>query len=61
MRVSTFSRSFSKFSLGGVSEALARALRNARQDVRVFLPWTRELDTSSLGELVELLVGTDSE
>lgn len=38
-------------NLATVSESLAKALHGARQDVRVFLPWAKELDTSSLGAL----------
>jgi starch synthase len=40
-------------NLANVSESLARALHSARQDVRVFMPWTQDVDTSALGELVE--------
>ena len=40
-------------NLAGVAESLAKALRGANQDVRVHLPWTPDVDTSDLGELVE--------
>jgi len=34
-----------------VAESLALALREARQDVRVFLPWTLDTEIQALGEL----------
>lgn len=40
-------------NLAGVSESLAKALHDAKQDVRIFLPWTRDVDTSHLSELEE--------
>ncbi len=40
-------------NLSSASESLARALREARQDVRVFLPWTQDVETQALGELAE--------
>ena len=40
-------------NLAGVAESLALSLRSARQNVRVFLPWTSDVDTAQLGELVE--------
>ncbi len=40
-------------NLAGVAESLAKALHDARQDVRVFLPWTRDVESDLLGELVE--------
>ncbi|MBI5365326.1 MAG: glycogen synthase [Planctomycetes bacterium] len=38
-------------SLAEVSESLARTLRQEGADIRVFLPWTADLNTSSLAEL----------
>ncbi len=38
-------------NLAGVAEALSKALAGAGQDVRVFLPWTQDVDTDPLGEL----------
>ena len=43
-------------NLAGVSESLAKALHGSRQDVRVFLPWTRDVDPDALGELNERAV-----
>lgn len=43
-------------NLAAVAESLAKALASARQDVRVFLPWTRSVDTSELGEVTERAV-----
>ena len=40
-------------NLASVSQSLAQALQRARQDVRVFVPWTRDLETGDLGELAE--------
>ena len=40
-------------SLAGVSESLSQALLGARQDVRVFLPWTVNVFTDDMGELEE--------
>lgn len=40
-------------NLAGVSESLAKALLAARQDVRVMIPWTRDVETDELGELEE--------
>ncbi len=40
-------------NLAGVAESLANALLDARQDVRVFLPWTQDVETDQLGELRE--------
>lgn len=40
-------------NLASVSESLARSLHAARQDVRVFLPWTTDVETGPLGELRE--------
>ena len=40
-------------NLAGVAESLAKALHEAKQDVRVFLPWTKDLDSAPLGALVE--------
>ncbi len=40
-------------NLASASESLARALHDARQDVRVLLPWTQDVDTAPLGELRE--------
>ena len=40
-------------NLASVAESLAKALAQARQDVRVLIPWTRDLDTMALGELSE--------
>lgn len=40
-------------NLASVSESLAKALRALRQDVRLFLPWTKDVDTEVLGELIE--------
>jgi starch synthase len=42
-------------NLAGVAESLAVALQQSRQDVRVFLPWTRSVDTGPLGELDEIV------
>ena len=39
-------------NLAGVAESLGRALHTARQEVRVFLPWTRDVETAELGEVV---------
>ena len=41
-------------NLAGVSEALARSLVQAGSDVRLFMPWTRDLDTHPLGDLRDL-------
>ena len=41
-------------NLSGVAESLSRALKQAGGDVRVFLPWTRDVDTQPLGELEEM-------
>ena len=43
-------------NLAGVAESLAKALRGARQDIRVFVPWTQDVDTTDLGELTERAV-----
>ena len=40
-------------NLAAVSESLAKALHDGRQEVRVCLPWTRDVDTDALGELTE--------
>lgn len=40
-------------NLAGVAESLSTALHEAGSDVRVFLPWTRDVDTQPLGELEE--------
>ncbi len=40
-------------NLASVAESLAQALAEARQDVRVFLPWTQDVDTAPLGSLAE--------
>ena len=40
-------------NLAGVAESLSLALRDHRQDVRVFLPWTQDVDTAALGHLAE--------
>ena len=40
-------------NLAGVAESLAKALHGTRQDVRVFIPWTADLDSDVLGDLVE--------
>jgi starch synthase len=40
-------------NLATVSEALAKSLLEGRQDVRVFLPWTVDVDTTEVGDLVE--------
>lgn len=40
-------------NLASAAESLARALHASGQDVRIFLPWTRDLDTAPLGELAE--------
>ncbi len=40
-------------NLANVAESLARAMRDVRQDVRLFLPWTEDVETEALGELVE--------
>lgn len=45
-----------KTNLAGVSESLAKALREARQDVRVFLPWSKDVTTDALGGLQERAV-----
>ncbi|MCZ6596207.1 MAG: glycogen/starch synthase [Planctomycetota bacterium] len=40
-------------NLAGVAESLSQALAQAGNEVRVFLPWTRDVDTDPLGELDE--------
>ena len=40
-------------NLASIAESLAQALLAARQEVRVFLPWTRGTSTDDLGELEE--------
>ncbi len=40
-------------NLAGVAESLAKALGDARNDVRVFLPWTQAVETQVLGEVQE--------
>lgn len=40
-------------NLASVAESLAQALLAARQEVRVFLPWTRDVVTDELGALEE--------
>jgi starch synthase len=41
-------------NLAGVAHSLANALQAAGQDVRAFVPWTMDVATDELGELVEL-------
>ena len=41
-------------NLASVAESLSQALLAARQDVRVFLPWTKNVFTDDLGELEEV-------
>ncbi|MAB79926.1 MAG: hypothetical protein CMJ89_11295 [Planctomycetes bacterium] len=48
-----FSSLVRRTNLAGVAESLARALRAGRQDVRVFLPRTRDVNTDVLGQLID--------
>jgi len=41
-------------NLASVAESLARAMRDARQDVRLFIPWATDVETEVLGELTEV-------
>ncbi|MEM7308816.1 MAG: glycogen/starch synthase [Planctomycetota bacterium] len=41
-------------NLAGIADSLARSLIAAGNDVRVLLPWTRDVDTAALGELTDL-------
>ncbi|MEW6072815.1 MAG: glycogen/starch synthase [Planctomycetota bacterium] len=40
-------------NLASVAESLAKAMHDARQDARLFVPWVKDVDTSVLGELAE--------
>jgi starch synthase len=40
-------------SLAGIAQSLAAALQGAGQEVRAFVPWTRDVDSDELGELTE--------
>ena len=40
-------------NLASTAESLARAMHEARQDVRLFVPWAMDVETDVLGELVE--------
>ena len=48
-----FSSLVRRTNLAGVAESLARALRAERQDIRVFLPRTKDVQTEALGELID--------
>ena len=41
-------------NLASAAESLAKALQGARQDVRVFLPWTQDVEVERLGALTEV-------
>ena len=40
-------------NLAGVAQSLATALQSSGQEVRAFVPWTRDVDSDELGDLTE--------